>query len=689
VRSAGGDGSGRRSPCDPAGQQAKGVGRGRGSAGRSREQPGTHRHPESGWGLNMGNATPLRVLLVEDDPEDADIFCRYVAASTVYSIEVDRASTSGQACQRLAEGPYDVVFLDLRLGEPVTGVEMFRRLTGQGSAPAVIVLTGAGDQRTAVELMKAGAADYLPKDSFTVKVLERSIRYALEQRRLTEERNRTEEALRRSEERYRVVTEESLTSIFIIQEDRLQYVNPRVLEQTGYSGEQLLGRSALEFVRSQDRPQARELLERMLAGETVEQAEVRIQRQDGETLWARVNGTCIDYRGRPAVLVNAVDITQEKHLEQQLLQTEKLTAIGELVSGVAHELNNPLTAVLGYAQLAQSLPVEGELAEYLRQIGQQANRAGAIVSNLLTFARKKEPERELLDLNTIVESCVELRECDLSVSNITVVRELAEGLPAVLADFQQIQQVVVNLINNADYAIRQHQRCGAITLRTSTLTKQEKPWVRLEVMDDGPGIPETYLGRIFDPFFTTKPPGQGTGLGLSVSYGIVLSHQGSIYAENRPERGACFVVELPAAATPSPRRPRSPAATPSVAPARVLVVEDEEAVARMLERLLSGDGHRVTVASDGVYGLARLGEEQFDLVIIDLRMPRMSGPQLYERLGAQFPELVKRVVFVTGDVLSPETARFLQDVKASVLAKPFTIDEARRVFYQKLKEVRP
>jgi two-component system NtrC family sensor kinase len=364
-----------------------------------------------------------------------------------------------------------------------------------------------------------------------------------------------------------------------------------------------------------------------------------------------------------------------------------LTAIGQLISGVAHELNNPLTAVLGYAQLAQSLSVEGELAEYLEQIAQQATRAGAIVGNLLTFARKKEPESEPLDLNAIVESCVELCGGDLSVSNIQVVRQLADDLPAVTGDFQQVQQVLLNLVNNADYAIRQHRGSGTITLRTSTLRKQDKPWVRLEVLDDGPGIPEPQLGRIFDPFFTTKPPGQGTGLGLSVSYGIILSHQGSISAENRPEGGARFVVELPAARTSRPGAV-SPCPVAKVAPARVLVVEDEEAVARMLELLLRGDGHQVTVAGDGVCGLARLEEEQFDLVIIDLRMPRLSGRQFYGGLCAHFPELARRVVFVTGDVVSGDTSSFLQAARASVLAKPFTIDEARRVFYQKLHEVR-
>ena len=635
----------------------------------------------------MNDAPSLRVLLVEDDPADAEIFCRSARACTAYRIEVEHATSSEQARQRLSEGRYALVFLDLRLGESVTGVELLEQLTVHGAAAAVIVLTGVGDQRTAVEIMKAGATDYLPKDDFGADALERSIRHALGQQRLTEERNCTEEALRRSEERYRVVTEESVTSMFIVQDGCLQYVNPRVREQTGYSGEQLVGRSLLAFVRSQDHPKVGYLLERVLAGETVEQAELRIQRRDGETVWARVNGTRIDYGGRPAVLLNAVDITQEKHLEQQLLQTAKLTAIGQLISGVAHELNNPLTAVLGYAQLARSLPVEGDLAEYLEQIAQQATRAGAIVGNLLTFARKKEPESEPLDLNAIVESCVELCGGDLSVSGVQIVCQLADDLPAVTGDFQQVQQVLLNLVNNADYAIRQHRGSGTITLRTSALRKQDRPWVRLEVLDDGPGIPEPQLGRIFDPFFTTKPAGKGTGLGLSVSYGIVISHQGSIVGENRPEGGARFVVELPAARLAGPGAPEA-GAVPKVAPARVLVVEDEEAVARMLELLLKGDGHQVTVAGDGVCGLARLEEEQFDLVIIDLRMPRMSGRQFYGRLCAHFPELARRVVFVTGDVVSGDTSSFLQMARASVLAKPFTIDEARRVFSQKLREVR-
>jgi len=634
----------------------------------------------------MSAETSLRVLLVEDDLEDADIFRRHAADSTSYRVEVDHVTTSEQARRRLSEGRYDLVFLDLRLGEPLTGVEVLERFAAGGLESPVIVLTGAGDERTAVEMMKAGATDYLVKDAFNREAMERSIRYALEQQRLTSERQRAEEALRQSEERYRLVTEESVTYIVIIQEGCLCYVNPRVVKETGYNSEELLGKSLLDFLYSQDRPKAEQLLERVFAGETVEQAEIRVHRRDGETIWARVNGTRIDYRGRPAALLNAVDITQEKHLERQLLQTEKLTAIGELISGVAHELNNPLTAVLGYAQLAQSLPVEGELAQYLEQIAQQAVRASAIVGNLLTFARQKEPEREPLDTNAIIRSAVDLREYDLRVSNVQVVLQFAQELPTVMADFQQLQQVILNLINNADSAIRQHSRSGTIILRTSTFSKQDKPWVRLEVMDDGPGIPETYLGRIFDPFFTTKEPGRGTGLGLSVSYGIVTAHQGSIYAEIRPEGGARFVVELPATRM-SRSRPSSPLTVPTVAPARLLVVEDEQAVASMLERLLTVDGHYVILASDGAQALAHLGKERFDQIIIDFKMPGMSGLQLYQRLSAHFPEVAERVVFVTGDVLSADTLTFLEEVEAPVLAKPFTIEEARRVFYQKLREV--
>ena len=499
------------------------------------------------------------------------------------------------------------------------------------------------------------------------------------------DRKKVEEALRESEERYRALTEQSPTFVLILQGGQVRYANAAAVCAVGYTVEELGATPAFDFVHPQDRAQTQEAIEGAGLGESVEGVELRVLTKAGDVMWVQFSATRIDFEGQPAVLVNGVDITQLKHLEQQLFQSEKLTAIGELISGITHELNNPLAAVLGYAELAQEPGVESELAGYLEKIAEQAARASGIVGNLLVFARQKEPEREAVSLNAVVSSALDLRGYELRVSNIQMLTELDESLPYVQGDFQQLVQVVLNLINNAEHAIRKHQGTGTITLRTGTFHREGMPWVRLEVLDDGPGIPEPLLTRIFDPFFSTKGPGEGTGLGLSVSYGIVSAHQGFIYAENRPEGGARLVVELPAAEAPESAPPPEPK-IPSVKPARILVVEDEEAVAAMLARLLRADGHEVSVAKEGREALARVEAEHFDLVVTDFKMPGMSGLEFYRSVAETHPDLAHRIIFTTGDVLSVDTRRFLAEVGAPVLCKPYGLDQARNVIYGKLQE---
>jgi PAS domain S-box-containing protein len=495
-------------------------------------------------------------------------------------------------------------------------------------------------------------------------------------------------ALRASEERYRALVEQSATYTLTFQGGRVRYANPATARAFGYTLEELGAKPAFDFIYPEERGKAQKAIEQASLGETVEGVELRVVTKAGDTRWVQFSATRIDFEGQPAVLVNGVDVTQQKQLEQQLIQSEKLTALGELISGITHELNNPLTAVLGYAELAQELRVEGELAGYLGHIAEQAARASGIIGNLLVFARQKEPEREPVSLNGVAGSALDLRGYELRVSNIQVVTELDDGLPCVLGDFQQLVQVVLNLVNNAEYAIHKHRETGAITLRTTHFSRGGHPWTRLEVLDNGPGIAEQFLTRIFDPFFTTKRPGEGTGLGLSVSYGIVAAHQGLIYAENRPEGGARFVVELPAAEAAEPVTVAQPP-TPTTKPARILILEDEQAVATMLAKFLTGDGHQVSVAEQGAEALARLREQPFDLVITDFKMPGMSGLEFYRSLSAAHPGLAHRVLFTTGDFLSLDTRRFLAEVGAPVLYKPFTLEQARATICSKLREEQP
>jgi signal transduction histidine kinase len=356
---------------------------------------------------------------------------------------------------------------------------------------------------------------------------------------------------------------------------------------------------------------------------------------------------------------------------EQLIQAEKMSALGELVSGVAHEINNPLATILGYSQLALERDPPETIRKYLATAAAEAERAGAIVRNLLTFARKHAPERKPTDLNAIVESTLELKAYHFRVSRIALIRDLDPSLPTTMLDAHQIRQVLLNLLNNAEQAFGE-ERAGRIVRVT---TRAERGLLRLEVADNGPGIPVELHERIFEPFFTTKGEGKGTGLGLSLCYGIVREHGGSIRVEGGPGRGARFVVELPvlegtdAEANPSPARPET-----SRRALRILVVDDVPSVRAFLTDFLEGKGHEVAAAADAPEAVRKIQAESFDVIVCDMKMPQGSGREVYAAALARSPALGARVVFTTGDGASAETQRFIRETGAAVIPKPCRIE---------------
>src|SRR5436190_1797387 len=310
----------------------------------------------------------------------------------------------------------------------------------------------------------------------------------------------------------------------------------------------------------------------------------------------------------------------------------------------------------------------------------EAERAARIVRNLLTFARKRQTTRAMVDVNRVVRETLALRAYEQHVTNITVLDALAAGLPNVFADGHQVQQVLLNLVINAEQAMLSAHGRGVLVVRTWHDPDQES--VVLEINDDGPGIPNNLQPKIFDPFFTTKEVGKGTGLGLTVAYAIVQEHGGRIRLESRPNAGASFYVELPVTGTKLQpaleARGRLQAPVDAVAGASILVVEDEAKLANAVVDALQDAGYLVEHASDGEEGLNRVGARAFDLVICDLKMPRMDGKAFYRMLAAAAPGLSRHVIFVTGDVAGTDAETFLEESGCRWLEKPFRLGDLLR-----------
>jgi two-component system NtrC family sensor kinase len=369
------------------------------------------------------------------------------------------------------------------------------------------------------------------------------------------------------------------------------------------------------------------------------------------------------------------DHTETRRLQEHLIQSEKLTAIGQLIAGVAHELNNPLASVLGFADyLVESGDVPPHLAQPLRVIQQEAQRAAVIVKNLLTFARRQERGRRPLPIGTVLERTVALLKNQLLALHVDIGLTVEPDLPEIEADANQLLQVFLNLANNAAHAIASTGRSGG---RIEVRAYRRLDGVAVEVTDDGPGIPEELQAHVFEPFFTTKAEGEGTGLGLSICQGIVREHGGRILLRSCAGQGATFTVELPAAHAAGPAAPAPEA--PSPGSGRILLVDDEPHILHYMRATLEAWGHRVDLATDGEEAVARARDGAYDLIITDVRMPNLGGRELYERLSREAPAAAARVVFSTGDTVRDDTMAFLERAGRPVLHKPFKLAELRQV----------
>ena len=487
---------------------------------------------------------------------------------------------------------------------------------------------------------------------------------------------RAQETLARSEARYRNLFESASDAIVTLDANgRFTTVNQAAEDISGYRRDELVGTWFAPLIADEELAKALSHFQRALAGETG-LFETRFFRKDGEIRHIAV--TYSTPQRDEEVLCLIRDVTDQKMLQEQLIQSEKMSAIGQLVSGVAHELNNPLAGISAFAQL---LLTEKRLTQEQRGASEtiyaESRRASRIVNNLLTFARQYKPEKVPTTLNQVLDDTLELRAYELRVRGIEINRDYDESIPDTMADAHQLQQVFLNLFTNAEQAMeRAEGRNHHLTVRT----RRAERLIRIEIEDTGPGVPPTLLDRIFNPFFTTKPTGSGTGLGLSISLGIVREHEGRIWAENLQGAGARFIIELPVTkATPSGEHTSVPLPAPISERLRILVVDDEASVRQALQRYLEGRGHQVESSSSGLDAVARLRAASYDAVILDLRMPDLPGEELFKRLQESDPEHAARVIFMTGDLLSEHMQAFLDRTGRPFGRKPFeftAVDQA-------------
>jgi two-component system NtrC family sensor kinase len=510
------------------------------------------------------------------------------------------------------------------------------------------------------------------------------------------ERERAEDALRASEVRFRSLVQSANDAIVLADsQGRIIAWNQGAQNIFGYAEAEVLGLPLTLLMPARYREAHRRGIERLqatgqprLVGKTVE---FHGRHKDGSEFPIEMS-LAVWQTGDSTFFSGIIrDITERQQAMEQLqrqqealYQSEKLAAMGSLLASVAHELNNPLSVVMVQADLLSTEFRDEALADQVKAINQAAERCMHIVRNFLAVARQNPPQRTSVALNAVVEEALTLLAYALRVDDIDVQLELTADLPPLWADPHQLHQVVVNLLTNAQQALR-----DTPTPRRLTLTTRYDPArhvVCLEVADTGPGIPPELQTRIFEPFFTTKPPGVGTGLGLSFCKGIIEGHRGSISVVSEPGEGAVFRVELPAEAAPQAVTAATvPTAQPRIESRAILVIDDEPGITNALASLLRRDGHTVDTAANGRLALEKLEVRTYDLMLCDLRMPELDGPGFYRELERRHPHLLRRIIFLTGDTLSAQAREFLEGVGGSSLRKPFRAAEVRRAVQETLQ----
>jgi PAS domain S-box-containing protein len=619
-------------------------------------------------------------LLVVDDDADASFTIKALVelAPGAPAIEVVQATEFEEALRQAESGTFDVLVFDVRLGAR-SGLDLLRECRARGLALPAIMLTGRGDEQTAVEAMKAGATDYLAKSRLTPELLVVALRHACE--RVEKERlaRQVEDTQRASEEHLRLVGEMTNDTIWWLDlVSRVTRVSAAFETVFGYPQRVIEDETNWWSARvhPDDRARVLESFQRLLAGvESSWSEEYRFERADGS--YAHVLDRAYLVRGpsgRPLRVVGTLmDMTGRVRREEELRQAQKMEAIGRLAGGVAHDFNNLLTAIIGYSELLVGQVPDGAQRRAVEQIRQAGQRAASLTQQLLAFSRKQMLLPEVLDLNQVVAGIKDMLR-RLIGEDVEVTARLGDAVGRVRADRTQLEQVIVNLAVNARDAM---PRGGRLCIETRALSGAPARAL-LAVSDTGCGMPPEVVARVFEPFFTTKEVGKGTGLGLSSVYGTVKQSGGEILVRSTPGEGTTFEIYLPVVDAPASASHLRPRPAPPGGRETVLLVEDEDAVRRLVREVLTERGYEVFAAARGEEALdlvARI-DGPIHLVLTDLIMPGLSGRDLALRLDELRPGI--RVIFMTG--YSGDTlTRAALAPGTTVLEKPFTPDHLATV----------
>lgn len=620
---------------------------------------------------------PLKILVVEDSKDDAELLLRAVKLSGYEPSAVQVQTEQGMRSQ-LSKGHWDLVISDYVL-PGFSGLEALRVLLESGREIPFIIVSGKIGEDVAVEALQAGANDYLLKDRLTR--IGPAIDRALKEVAQRKKRKQAEEGLKESEERYRRLVESCPEAMFIVSGGSIVFANPAAVSLIGVrTPVDLVGKNLLEYIDHNYRDLVDEHLRQALDGLDGPLLEQRMMRTDGAPVLVEALARRINYHGEAAVQILCRDVTNRKHLEQQLLSAQKMEAVARLAGGVANDFNNLLTVITGYSGLIRSgLAPDHPLQKDLQQVIQSTERAIGLTSQLLAISRKDVLAPEPINLNRVLDQVAPLLR-RLMGENIETVLELGKDLHHIRADRGQMETVIINLCAHSRESMLHG---GKLTLRTETL-RLEKPhhnqlhlaagdYVVLCITDTGLGLSEEHQKHLFEPFFGSVQPGKNTGLGLATVYAVVKQHGGQISCESEVGKGSTFKIYLPAIEPGTLLEVQEVVPVEPTPPGKViLLAEDEEVLRDFANLILRKHGYHVLVARDGIDALKVV--EQFerpvDLLFTDVVMPRMGGTELYKRFIERQPEVP--VLFTSGYPRNVLVESGLEDTGLEFLQKPYT-----------------